>query len=53
MGDVAEVATWEALVGTARERFGQLDILVHNAAYAVLKRTGRPHRRAIGIAAWA
>jgi NAD(P)-dependent dehydrogenase (short-subunit alcohol dehydrogenase family) len=40
MGDVAEAATWEALVGTARERFGQLDILVHNAAHAVMKRPG-------------
>jgi NAD(P)-dependent dehydrogenase (short-subunit alcohol dehydrogenase family) len=40
MGDVAETATWEALVATARERFGRLDILVHNAAYAVMKRTG-------------
>src|SRR5262245_3997496 len=38
IGDVAEPATWEALVGTARERFGRLDILVHNAAYAVFKR---------------
>ncbi len=38
MGDVAESATWESLVGTARERFGRLDILVHNAAHAVLKR---------------
>jgi NAD(P)-dependent dehydrogenase (short-subunit alcohol dehydrogenase family) len=38
MGDVAEAATWAALVDTARERFGRLDILVHNAAYAVLKR---------------
>jgi NAD(P)-dependent dehydrogenase (short-subunit alcohol dehydrogenase family) len=40
MGDVAETATWEALVATARERFGRLDILLHNAAYAVMKRTG-------------
>jgi NAD(P)-dependent dehydrogenase (short-subunit alcohol dehydrogenase family) len=40
MGDVSEAATWEALVDAARERFGQLDILVHNAAHAVLKRTG-------------
>jgi NAD(P)-dependent dehydrogenase (short-subunit alcohol dehydrogenase family) len=39
MGDVAEAATWEALVSTAHERFGRLDILVHNAAYAVLKRS--------------
>src|SRR5215207_4394105 len=38
MGDVAESATWAALVDTARERFGRLDILVHNAAHAVLKR---------------
>jgi NAD(P)-dependent dehydrogenase (short-subunit alcohol dehydrogenase family) len=40
MGDVAEAATWEALVAAARERFGRLDILVHNAASAVLKRAG-------------
>lgn len=38
MGDVASEATWEQLVSTARERYGKLDILVHNAAYAVLKR---------------
>ena len=38
MGDVAEGATWETLVATAHERFGSLDILVHNAAHAVLKR---------------
>jgi NAD(P)-dependent dehydrogenase (short-subunit alcohol dehydrogenase family) len=38
MGDVAESSTWEALITTARERFGRLDILVHNAAHAVLKR---------------
>ena len=38
MGDVAEGATWETLVATAHERFGKLDILVHNAAHAVLKR---------------
>lgn len=40
MGDVADAATWEKLVATAQERFGRLDILVHNASYAVLKRTG-------------
>lgn len=40
MGDVAEAATWEALVGTAHERFGRLDILIHNAAHAVMKRPG-------------
>jgi len=38
MGDVAEAATWVALVAAAHERFGRLDILVHNAAHAVLKR---------------
>src|SRR6185312_8549360 len=38
MGDVAESATWEALAATARERFGRLDILVYNAAHAVMKR---------------
>jgi len=38
MGDVAEAATWEALVAAAHERFGRLDILVQNAATAVLKR---------------
>ena len=38
MGDVADSATWEALVATARERFGRVDILVHNASYAALKR---------------
>jgi NAD(P)-dependent dehydrogenase (short-subunit alcohol dehydrogenase family) len=39
-GDVAEDATWEGLVRTARERFGRLDVLVHNPAFAVLKRAG-------------
>lgn len=37
-GDVADEATWEALVTTARERFGRLDVLVHNAASAALAR---------------
>jgi NAD(P)-dependent dehydrogenase (short-subunit alcohol dehydrogenase family) len=53
MGDVAEAATWEALVATARERFGGLDILVHNAAYAVLKRpadlTDDDWERSLGV----
>lgn len=35
-GDVSDSATWEALVTTARERFGRIDILVHNASSAVL-----------------
>ncbi|HMO56969.1 MAG TPA: SDR family oxidoreductase [Roseiflexaceae bacterium] len=38
MGDVAESATWESLVATALERYGRLDILVHNAASAVMRR---------------
>lgn len=38
MGDVAEAATWDALVAAALERWGRIDILVHNAASAVLKR---------------
>lgn len=37
-GDVADEATWEALVAAARDRFGRLDILVHNAASAALAR---------------
>jgi NAD(P)-dependent dehydrogenase (short-subunit alcohol dehydrogenase family) len=53
MGDVAESATWEALVAAARERFGQLDILVHNAAHAVLKRpadlTDAEWQRSLGV----
>lgn len=36
-GSVADATTWDALVGAARERYGQLDILVHNAASAVMK----------------
>lgn len=39
-GDVSESATWETLVSTARERFGALTTVVHNPAYAVLKRAG-------------
>ena len=38
MGDVADASTWQALVATALERFGRIDILVHNASTAVLKR---------------
>jgi NAD(P)-dependent dehydrogenase (short-subunit alcohol dehydrogenase family) len=53
MGDVAESATWAALVATARERFGRLDILVHNAAHAVLKRpadlTDEDWERSLGV----
>jgi NAD(P)-dependent dehydrogenase (short-subunit alcohol dehydrogenase family) len=39
-GDVAEHATWQALTAAAREHYGRLDVLVHNPAYAVLKRAG-------------
>lgn len=39
-GDVAEAVTWERMVNTARDRFGKLDVLVHNPAYAVMKRAG-------------
>jgi NAD(P)-dependent dehydrogenase (short-subunit alcohol dehydrogenase family) len=38
-GDVADRATWEEIVRVARERFGRLDILVHNASAFV---GGRP-----------
>ncbi|MDQ5851977.1 MAG: SDR family oxidoreductase [Chloroflexota bacterium] len=53
IGDVAEAATWEALVATARERFGRLDIFVHNASFAVLKRpvdlTDEEWERSLGV----
>jgi NAD(P)-dependent dehydrogenase (short-subunit alcohol dehydrogenase family) len=53
IGDVAETSTWEALVATAQERFGRLDILVHNAAHAVLKRpadlTDADWERSLGV----
>jgi NAD(P)-dependent dehydrogenase (short-subunit alcohol dehydrogenase family) len=39
-GDVSEHATWQALLATALEHYGRLDVLVHNPAYAVLKRAG-------------
>jgi NAD(P)-dependent dehydrogenase (short-subunit alcohol dehydrogenase family) len=38
IGDVAEPSTWEQLRDTALERFGRIDIVVHNASYALLKR---------------
>lgn len=37
-GDLAEHATWQALLAAVEEHYGRLDILVHNAASAVLKR---------------
>ena len=38
MGDVAEEATWESMVGLALERFGKVTTLVHNAAQSFGKR---------------
>jgi NAD(P)-dependent dehydrogenase (short-subunit alcohol dehydrogenase family) len=38
MGDVAEAPSWEAMVRAALDRFGRLDILVHNAASTAVKR---------------
>lgn len=38
MGDVADEKTWQALVGTAVERFGSVTTLVHNAAHSYTKR---------------
>jgi len=37
-GNVAERSTWEALVQTALDQFGQVNILMHNAAHAYIKR---------------
>jgi NAD(P)-dependent dehydrogenase (short-subunit alcohol dehydrogenase family) len=36
IGSVADASTWEAMVGAARDRFGRLDILVHNASSAAM-----------------
>ncbi len=53
MGDVADAATWEAILAAAREHFGKLDILVHNASQAVLKRpaelTDEEWDRSLGV----
>jgi NAD(P)-dependent dehydrogenase (short-subunit alcohol dehydrogenase family) len=38
MGDVADAATWEAMVASALDAYGKIDILVHNAAHSYLKR---------------
>ncbi len=38
MGDVADEKTWQELVGTAVERFGNVTTLVHNAAHSYTKR---------------
>jgi NAD(P)-dependent dehydrogenase (short-subunit alcohol dehydrogenase family) len=38
MGDVADAGSWEAMVKAARDNFGKVDILVHNAASTAVKR---------------
>ncbi|NJN81011.1 MAG: SDR family oxidoreductase [Caldilineaceae bacterium] len=38
MGDVKDASAWEAMVAAALENFGQIDILVHNAAHSFLRR---------------
>jgi NAD(P)-dependent dehydrogenase (short-subunit alcohol dehydrogenase family) len=38
IGDVADETTWRSLVAAALEHYGRLDVLVHNAASAVMKR---------------
>ena len=38
MGDVADASSWEAMVKAALDNFGQIDILVHNAASTSVKR---------------
>jgi NAD(P)-dependent dehydrogenase (short-subunit alcohol dehydrogenase family) len=37
-GDVKEASTWRALVQAALDHYGKLNILMHNAAHAYLKR---------------
>ena len=37
MGDVAEPAAWEAMVGTALDNYGKVTTLVHNAADVYVK----------------
>jgi NAD(P)-dependent dehydrogenase (short-subunit alcohol dehydrogenase family) len=53
MGDVADASLWQTLTQTALERFGRIDVLVHNASYAVLKRTGdvtdEDFERSVGV----
>lgn len=36
-GDVSQVSTWEALVQAALDNFGQINILMHNAARSYIK----------------
>ncbi len=37
MGDVADPAAWEAMVGAALDNFGKITTLVHNAAHSYVK----------------
>jgi NAD(P)-dependent dehydrogenase (short-subunit alcohol dehydrogenase family) len=37
MGDVADPAAWEAMVGAALDNFGKITTLVHNAAHSFIK----------------
>jgi NAD(P)-dependent dehydrogenase (short-subunit alcohol dehydrogenase family) len=38
MGDVKDASAWKAMVGAALDTFGQVNILVHNAAHSYIKR---------------
>ena len=38
MGDVKDATAWESMTSAALERFGKIDILVHNAAQSYQKR---------------
>ena len=52
-GDVADSNTWKALVKTAVDHFGKVDILMHNAAHAYINRpidfTEEEWNRAIAV----
>ncbi len=52
-GDVADANTWKALVKTALDHFGKLNILMHNAAHAYINRpidfTEEEWNRAIAV----
>jgi len=52
-GDVADANTWKALVKTALDNFGKLNILMHNAAHAYINRpidfTEEEWNRAIAV----
>lgn len=52
-GDVADANTWKALVATALDHFGKVNILMHNAAHAYMRRaiefTEEEWNRAIAV----